>query len=163
MGGRGNASSINSNEKLVSPLMAKVYYNAASKQNHSAFKWEGTRDSEIEKAIRIGNTDFIKSIHTKKEARRVSDYLNKRFSENNYKIQKLGSKEAVHKNQTVVQERRRLLSVSGAMSDKMHEFSKKPETGNTNIHDTSRTTTTYDRARKRRMKDFDAWWNGNRK
>ena len=36
MGGRGNASSINSNEKLVSPSMEKVYYNAASKENSRA-------------------------------------------------------------------------------------------------------------------------------
>lgn len=31
------------------------------------------------------------------------------------------------------------------------------------MHDPKRTTTTYDRARKRRMKEFDAWWNGSKK
>lgn len=31
MGGRGSTSSINSNEKPVSPLMAKVYFNSEKK------------------------------------------------------------------------------------------------------------------------------------
>ncbi len=45
----------------------------------------------------------------------------------------------------------------------MHEFSERPTSGNTNIHDTSRTTTTYDKARKRRMSNFDAWFFGGKK
>lgn len=49
------------------------------------------------------------------------------------------------------------------MRDEMHKFSKLPEKGNTNIHDTSRTTTTYDRARKRRMSNFDSWFFGGEK
>ena len=36
------------------------------------------------------------------------------------------------------------------------------EKGNTNIHDVSRTTTTYDRARKRRMSNFDSWFYGSK-
>ena len=69
----------------------------------------------------------------------------------------------MYKNQKVAQERRRLNSMNDAMRNKMHEFSKKPESGSTNIHDTSRTTTTYDRARKRRMSNFDAWYYGGEK
>lgn len=163
MGGRGSSSGGSGKESPVSPLMSKVYYKAATTGDYSALAFEGARDSKIEKAIKTGNTNFINSINSEKEARRVSDYLNKRLSENNHKIQKLGSKEAVYKNQTVAQERRRLTSIKGAMSDKMREFSKKPESGNTNIHDTSRTTTTYDRARKRRMSNFDSWFFGSSK
>ena len=158
MGGRGGSSRKGSggvetreSESPVSPLMSKVYYNAATKGNRSAYAWEGARDSSIEKAISTGNTDYINSIKTEKDARRVSEYLTARSSENNYKNKKLGSKEAVYKNQKVAQERRRLNSMNDAMRNKMHEFSKKPESGSTNIHDTSRTTTTYDRARKRRI------------
>lgn len=44
----------------------------------------------------------------------------------------------------------------------MHEFSHREEKGNTNIHDVSRTTTTYDRARKRRMSNFDSWFYGSK-
>ena len=170
MGGRGGSSRKGSggvgtreSESPVSPLMSKVYYNAATKGNRSAYAWEGARDSSIEKAISTGNTDYINSIKTEIDALRVSEYLTARSSENNYKIKKLGSKEAVYKNQKVAQERRRLNSMNDAMRNKMHEFSKKPESGSTNIHDTSRTTTTYDRARKRRMSNFDAWYYGGGK
>ncbi len=102
MGGRGGSSRKGSggvgtreSESPVSPLMSKVYYNAATKGNRSAYAWEGARDSSIEKAISTGNTDYINSIKTEKDARRVSEYLTARSSENNYKIKKLGSKEAV--------------------------------------------------------------------
>jgi hypothetical protein len=50
------------------------------------------------------------------------------------------------------------------MRDEMHKFSKTSEKGDTSaLHDTSRTTTTYDRARKRRMKKFDSWFFGSGK
>ncbi len=161
-GGRGGASGLAAG-KPVSKLMSKVYFNSAKES--TALRGSGAvkRDRELEDVIRTENVDYIKSIKTKKEAARVSSYITDRISENERRLTKLGSAEAVYKNQKIAVEHRRLVSVNNAMRDKMHEFSKKVEAGNTNIHDTSRTTTTYDRARNRRMKNFDAWFNGGRK
>ncbi len=121
------------------------------------------RDSRIERAIKSENTEFISKISNEKEARRVSDYLTDRISENDRKLVKMGSAEAVQKDQKAAIERRKLLNMKNAATDKMKEYSKRPEAGNTNIHDTSRTTTTYDKARKRRMKNFDSWFYGSKR
>lgn len=146
--------------------MSNIYYNSAKKFGR-AYKWEKSgysRDSQIEKAIRNNDPSFIWSINSEKEAIRVSDYLKARKAEINYKLQRLGSKEAVYKNQKVAQERRNYNTISNAMQDKMHQFTERPKPGNLSaMHDPSRTTTTYDRARKRRMKDFDAWFFGSSK
>ena len=49
------------------------------------------------------------------------------------------------------------------MGGRGNKFSKKVEKGDLSaMHDISRTTTTYDRARKRRMNNFDAWFNAGR-
>ena len=162
-GGRGGGSGM-SNEKPVSERVAKWYYNAAKKSD--ALRSSGTvkRDSKLEKIIKSENTDYFKSIKTEKEARRVSEYLTDRMGENERKLAKLGSPEAVFKNQRVAIEHRKLTSASVAMSDQMHKFSKRPEKGDpTLMHDLSHVTTTYERARKRRMKNFDAWFFGSGK
>lgn len=163
MGGRGSSSSLTGSEKPVSSLMARVYYNAAKKSD--ALRRDGTvkRDSRIERAIKTENTEFVRKISNEKEARRVSEYLTDRISENDRKLAKMGSAEAVQKDQKTAIERRKLLNLKNAATDKMKEYSKRPEAGNTNIHDTSRTTTTYDRARKRRMKNFDSWFYGSKR
>lgn len=161
-GGRGGTSGL-AEGNPVSKLMAKVYFNSAKQS--AALRGSGTvkRDSALEGIIRTENVDYIKSIKTEKEAARVSNYITDRINENERRIAKLGSAEAVYKNQKLAIEHRRLTSVNNAMRDKMHEFSRQVEVGNTNIHDTSRTTTTYDRARNRRIKNFDAWFNGGKK
>lgn len=161
-GGRGGTSGLVEGNP-VSKLMSKVYFNSARQSD--ALRGIGTvkRDSELESVIRTENVDYIRSIQTEKDATRVSNYITDRISENERKLAKLGSAEAVYKNQKIAIEHRKLTAVNNAMRDKMHEFSKQVEAGNTNIHDTSRTTTTYDRARKRRMKNFDAWFNGGKR
>ena len=162
MGGRGSSSNLAGTEKPVSSLIAKVYYNAAKKSD--ALRNDGTvkRDSRIERAIKAENTEFITRISTEKEARRVEEYLYDRISENDRKLAKMGSAEAVMKDQKTAIERRKLLNLKNAAADKMKEFSKRQESGKTNIHDPSRTTTTYDRTRKRRMKNFDSWFFGSK-
>lgn len=158
MGGRGGSSGL-SNEKPVSKLMSKVYFNSAKKSD--ALRGSGTvkKDSKLEKVINSENTDYFKSINTKSEAVKTMNYISDRLDESKRKIARLGSVDAVFKNQRVAIEHRKLLSASNAMRDEMHKFSKASEKGDTSaLHDTSRTTTTYDRARKRRMKNFDAWF-----
>ena len=161
-GGRGGTSGLTEGNP-VSKLMAKVYFNSAKQS--AALRGSGTvkRDSALEGIIRTENVDYIKSIKTKKEAVRISNYITDRISENERKLARLGSAEAVYKNQKIAIEHRRLTSINNVMRDKMHEFSKQVEAGNTNIHDPSRTTTTYERARNRRIKNFDAWFNGGKK
>ena len=162
MGGRGGSSGVSKREP-VSKLMSKVYYNSAKKSTALRSDYTVERDAVIEKAIRNGDASFIQSISNEKEARRVSEYLTGRVAESDRKLAKLGSAEAVYKNQKAAAEHRDIVSMSVAMRGKMHEFSERPTSGNTNIHDTSRTTTTYDKARKRRMSNFDACFFGGKK
>jgi hypothetical protein len=161
MGGRGGSSNI-SNEKPVSKLMAKVYFNSATKGD--ALRSDGTvkKDSKLEKVIKSENTEYFMSIKTKEEAVGIRNYVTDRMAENERKLARLGSADAVFRNQKAAIEHRKLLKASSAISDKMKEFSKTPEKGDpTAFH--SRTTTTYDRARKRRMKNFDSWFYGSGK
>ena len=162
MGGRGGSSGL-SNEKPVSKLMSKVYFNSAKKSAVLRSNETVKRDNKLEKVINSGKTDYFKSIKTKSEAVKTMNYITDRLNENDRKIAKLGSTDAVFKNQRVAIERRKLLSANSAMRDQMHKFSKLPEKGNTSaVHDLSRTTTTYDRAFKRNRKNFLAWWNGSK-
>lgn len=163
MGGRGGSSGL-SNEKPVSKLIAKMYFNSSKKSD--ALRGSGTvkKDSKLEKVINSENTSYFKSIKTKSEAVKTMNYINDRLSESKRKIAKLGSAEALFKNQRLAIEHRKLVNASVAMRDEMHKFSKTSEKGDTSaLHDTNRTTTTYDRARKRRMKNFDSWFFGSGK
>lgn len=163
MGGRGGSSGL-SNEKPVSKLIAKVYFNSSKKSD--ALRGNGTvkKDSKLEKVINSENTSYFKSIKTKSEAVKTMNYINDRLSESKRKIAKLGSAEALFKNQRLAIEHRKLVNASVAMRDEMHKFSKTSEKGDVSaFHDTGRTTTTYDKARKRRMKNFDSWFFGSGK
>lgn len=162
MGGRGGSSGL-SNEKPVSKLMSKVYFNSAKKSD--ALRGSGTvkKDRKLEKVINSKNTDYFKSIKTKSEAVKTMNYITDRLNESTRKIAKLGSADAVFRNQKAAIEHRKLVSASNAMRDEMHKFSKLPEKGDTSAaHDLSRTTTTYDRAFKRNRKNVLAWWNGSK-
>ena len=111
-GGRGGASSL-LNEKPVSKLMAKVYFNSAKKSDALRSDYKVQADSRLEKIIRNEDTDYIKSIDTKNE---------------------------------------------------MHEFSKKIEAAsNVQERHAQMETTTYQRARNRRIKNFDDWFNGGKR
>ena len=164
MGGRGSTSSINSNEKPVSPLMAKVYFNSAKKSTALRTNSTVKRDSKLDKIIKNENTNWIKAIKNEKEAARVKDYIYERLRENNRKLTSLGSPARVHEEQKTAIEHRKLVSAYTVARDKRAEFVKPIAAGDLSaMHDPKRTTTTYDRARKRRMKEFDAWWNGSKK
>lgn len=161
MGGRGSTSSISGNP--VTRGGARIFYNASKKSD--ALRWNGTikKDVKLERSAQSGKIGFIDSIKDKKEAKRVNDYYEDRVNETRRKIAKLGSADALYKNQRLAKEYRNLLTASNKAYDKMREFYQKIENGDTSaMHDVSRTTTTYDRARKRRMKNFDAWFNAGR-
>lgn len=117
----------------------------------------------MERSAQSGKIDFIDSIKSEKEAKHVNEYYRDRLNETRRKIAKLENADALYKNQRLAKEYRNLLHASDKAQSKMHEFSRKIEKGDTSaMHDISRTTTTYDRARKRRMKNFDAWFNAGR-
>lgn len=158
MGGRGGTSSIQIGGSDVSKMAAKFMYNAAKKSD--ALRGDGTvkKDAKLERAAQNGNLDFIKSIKDKKEAFRVRNYYIDRVGELQRKIAKLGSAEAVYKNQRLAKEYRNIRDAHVAIRDKMHDFSERPEKGDTSaLHDLNRTTTTYDRAYKRNLKNYLAW------
>ena len=100
MGGRGGSSGL-SNEKPVSKLIAKLYFNSSKKSD--ALRGSGTvkKDSKLEKVINSENTSYFKSIKTKSEAVKTMNYINDRLSESKRKIAKLGSAEALFKNQKI--------------------------------------------------------------
>lgn len=161
MGGRGSASAISGTP--VAKGATRIFYNASKKSD--ALRGSGTvkKDVKLEKMAQSGKIDFIDSVKDKKEAKRISEYYRDRLNETRRKIAKLGSADALYKNQRLAKEYRNLLTASNKAQDKMHEFNQKIEKGDTSaMHDASRTTTTYDRARKRRMKNFDAWFNAGR-
>lgn len=161
MGGRGSTSAISGTP--VTKGGARIFYNASKKSD--ALRGSGTvkKDVKLEKMAQSGKIDFIDSVKDKKEAKRISEYYRDRLNETRRKIAKLGSADALWKNQRLAKEYRNLLTASNKAQDKMHEFNQKIEKGDTSaMHDARRTTTTYDRARKRRMKNFDAWFNAGR-
>lgn len=161
MGGRGSTSAISGTP--VTRGGARIFYNASKKSD--ALRGSGTvkKDVKLEKMAQSGKIDFIDSVKDKKEAKRISEYYRDRLNETRRKIAKLESADALYKNQRLAKEYRNLLTASNKAQDKMHEFNRKIEKGDTSaMHDASRTTTTYDRARKRRMKNFDAWFNAGR-
>lgn len=161
MGGRGSTSAISGTP--VTKGGARLFYNASKKSD--ALRGSGTvkKDVKLERSAQSGKIDFIDSVKDKKEAKRISEYYRDRLNETRRKIAKLGSADALYKNQRLAKEYRNLLTASNKAQDKMHEFNRKIEKGDTSaMHDASRTTTTYDRARKRRMKNFDAWLNAGR-
>ena len=119
------------------------------------------RDRRIEKAIKNEDSNFISSLKTEKEARRVSDYLKDRLGELNGKIKSLGSAEKLRQKPKLYNERKKVLKLSNEARDKVSSFVDR-----NNNYDPSearkRTTTTYERARKRRIKNFDSWYFGRR-
>lgn len=156
MGGRGGSSGI-SNAKPISPLMARVAYNAAKKSSKLNNAPPEKRDKAIEKAIKAGDGKFIDSIKTEREARRVSEYLNDRLGETQRKIVKLGSAEKLQKNPGLYNENANIVKLSNEASKKVSSLMDTSDQGRRNV-EVKNTTTTYDRARKRRMKNFDSWF-----
>ena len=142
----------------VSKMAAKFMYNAAKKSD--ALRGDGTvkKDAKLERAAQSGNLDFIKSIKDKKEALRVRNYYIDRVAELQRKIAKLGSAEAVYKNQRLAKEYRNIRDAHVAIRDKMHDFSERPEKGDLSaFHDLNRVTETYKRSYNRRLKNYLAW------
>lgn len=142
----------------VSKMAAKFMYNAAKKSD--ALHGDGTvkKDAKLERAAQSGNLDFIKSIKDKKEALRVRNYYIDRVAELQRKIAKLGSAEAVYKNQRLAKEYRNIRDAHVAIRDKMHDFSERPEKGDLSaLHDLNRVTETYKRSYNRRLKNYLAW------
>lgn len=156
MGGRGGSSGI-SNAKPISPLMARVMYNAAKKSNSLSDTAPEKRDKAIEKAISSNNGKLIDSLKTEKEARRVADYLNDRLNENRRKIVNLGSAEKLQSNPKLYNENKNITSLLNKAREKVSSLRDTSDFGIKNP-EVKNTTTTYDRARKRRMKKFDSWF-----
>jgi len=108
MGGRGSVSSIGG--EPVSKMGAKIFYNAAKKSD--ALRGSGTvkKDSKLERAAQSGQLDFINKIDGVKEATRVDHYYTDRVNELKRQIVKLGSADALYKNQKLAREYKNMLT-----------------------------------------------------
>lgn len=137
--------------------MARVAYNAAKKSSKLNNAPPEKRDKAIEKAIKAGDGKFIDSIKTEREARRVSEYLNDRLGETQRKIVNLGSAEKLQKTPGLYKENANIVKLSNEASKKVSSLMDTSDQGRRNV-EVKNTTTTYDRARKRRMKKFDSWF-----
>lgn len=154
MGGRGANSKIGSQEK-ISPMAARIAFNAA-KKNSSPGNAE-KRNSEIEKAIKAGKTNILDNAKTEQQARKNWEYLLARRNENDRKITKLGSAEKLQKNTKLYNEHRNITKLLVHASEKMKTFRNGTESERRYIENKT-ITTTYDRARARRIKNFDDWF-----
>lgn len=107
---------------------------------------------------------FFENMKTSREVDQVGFYFEKRIENVQAKIAKLGSIDEAFENQTLLKEYRALRDANIAVHEKLRTF--KP-TGSFNRIDPTlehrQTTTTYENARKRREKNFEAWWNGSSK
>lgn len=115
------------------------------------------RDGALEKAIKQNNDRVIENIKTHSEAVKALDYLVGRKIETSLRIKNLGSVEKLRKNPKLYQEYRTIGSLIEKARKKESSFRDNSETGARNIENKT-ITTTYDRARKRRMSNFDAYW-----
>ena len=161
MGGRGSSSGGGSgNNKQISALSARIAFNAAKKSGYNG-NGPSSSDKTIEKAIKSGNGNFIDSIKSEKEARRVSEYLNDRMGQVNKKIRNLGSAENLQKNPKLFHERANIAALSNSAREKIGKLRDISDFGKRDVVNNT-VTTTYERARKRRISNFDAWFNGGR-
>lgn len=159
----GGGGGLSPQGKDVTSMGARIMFNAAKQSDVLRSKIAVKIDRDLEKSAQSQDLSFINKINSEKEARRVSEYYKDRETVLRKKIVNLGSAEKLHENQKLAKEYRNIRNANNTARDNMKKFSKKIEAGNTNIHDTSRTTTTYDRARKRRMSQFDDWFFGSSK
>lgn len=168
MGGRGRTSSAGSaysSEKPVSKVGARVMYHAALHSgNLEKNSPEVKKNSKYEKIAQSKDYSFFENMKTSKEVEQVGFYFEKRIENVQAKIAKLGSIDKAFENQTLLKEYRALRDANIAVHEKLRTF--RP-TGSFNRIDPTlehrQTTTTYENARKRREKNFEAWWNGSSK
>lgn len=163
-GGRGGSSGI-VQDANISPLAARIAYNSAKKNISGENKYD--RDSQLEGIIRkIANGEdankFASQINNEKDINKALNYLTARAAEVDKKITKLGSAEELMKKPRMYIERKAIREAELSIRDRRSEVIKeKPERlSGEQIH--GRTTTTYEAARKRRIKNFDSWFSGGR-
>lgn len=161
MGGRGgNSGGISPSGGEVSRLMTRVQYNASKKSDALRSDRAVKIDRKLERSAQNGNLEFIDKITFEKEAQRVKNYYQDRINDTSRQIAKLESANDLYENhQDLAKTRRNLMSAVDRARVKLHEFSQAPEKADpTAFHAVE--TTTYQRARNRRIKNFDAWFYG---
>jgi hypothetical protein len=164
MGGRGGTSSARSaygNGEPVSKMGARFMYHAskqsgALERNNPDIK----KNSNYEKIAQSGNFSLIDKA-SKQELRKMSDYYEARDENLKKKVAKLGSIDKAFENQNLLKEKRAITNAVLAAREAQKKFQKRQVIDPTLGY--SRTTTTYENARKRREKNFEAWWNGSSK
>lgn len=159
MGGRGSSSGI-AGSRDISPFSAKISYNAAKKNPNSGV-FDLKRDRTIERAIRNNDAGFIDSLETASDSGKAMNYLRERLDEADRKIRRLDSPDSLRKNPDLYNERKNTMSLLNAATEKYNRLRDVSDYGRRNV-EIKNTTTTYDRARKRRKSQFDDWFFGRK-
>ena len=121
---------------------------------------EVKKNSKYEKIAQSGDFSLIDKA-SKQGLRKMSDYYEARDENLKKKVAKLGSIDKAFENQNLLKEKRAITKAVLAAREAQKKFQKRQVIDPTLGY--SRTTTTYENARKRREKNFEAWWNGSSK
>lgn len=153
MGGRG-ASFKNTK---ISPVLAKVTYNAAKKSIGSGVVTENKKlDAEIKKntlnLAKGKNIDVSIS-----NPQKMLENLQERLEAVNKKIAALPSAQHLQRRKDLYYER---VAIQKMQDRVREEYNKTREVYGPRSVENNTITTTYDRYRKRREKNFDAWFYG---
>ena len=161
-GGTSSARSAYGNGEPVSKIGARVMYHAA-KQSGALEKNspEVKKNSKYEKIAQSKDYSFFENMKTSREVDQVGFYFEKRIENVQAKIAKLGSIDEAFENQNLLKEKRAITKAVLAAREAQKKFQKRQVIDPTLEH--RQTTTTYENARKRREKNFEAWWNGSSK
>lgn len=166
MGGRG---SVGIGVKKMSPMVVRIMFNSAKKSGadqRTALKVP--KDNAIEKAIKTGRIEtYVQQIKTEEEAMKARLYVSEKHDALARQIMRTGGAEALMKKPALYNAFSNTTALKNAIQEKIQEKGY----GRTEVHNDadirekmhSRETTTYDTARNRRIKNFEAWFFGSKK
>ena len=160
MGGRGSNSSTG---KTVSQMMAKVTYNAAKKSIESEGPINYNKDADIERAIKTGNVNsYVSKVVTRKEAETVMNYLYAKQNDLARQIVNSGGPDELRKKPSLYYSWKNTVSMINALREQsLHGSASSAQNAREAQH--SFTTSTYDRARNNRIKNFESWFYGGKR
>lgn len=147
-------------------MQARIAYNAAKKDTSAGqhVQRNSTMEKELQKIARRDSADGLsKKLQSEAETTEALTYLESRMAEVNRKIANLSGAEELAKHPRLYYERKAIVKAELAVRERRKEVTKHTSEKLTGEQIHRRTTTTYDAARKRRIKNFDAYFFGSGK
>lgn len=167
-GGRG--ASFQKSTKAISDIAARVSFNSAKRdsRNVNEIKRNSSYEREIiaikrelQKGSKPDAAKFMNG-YNEKQIRAINEYVTDRITALNHKISKLGDYRKLQNKPELYYEKQALIQIRLGTEGKLSGSSEKT-VERINTISTERATTTYDRARRRRINNYDAWFFGNSK